>query len=61
MRLKIDTERCIGCGTCIAVCPTGVFEMREGKSVIAHPGACIGCKACILNCPESAISLKKTK
>jgi NAD-dependent dihydropyrimidine dehydrogenase PreA subunit len=59
MPLKIDRELCIGCGTCIAVCPTGVFEMEEGKSSVAHPSACIGCRACILNCPEGIISLKK--
>jgi len=58
---RLDKERCIGCGTCIAVCPTGVFEMEGSKSDVANPQACIGCKACVLNCPEAAISFQEKK
>ena len=56
---KVDRERCIGCGTCVAVCPMGVFELEGNKSTVAHPAACIDCKACSLNCPENAIYFKR--
>ncbi|MEM3555547.1 MAG: 4Fe-4S binding protein [Candidatus Micrarchaeia archaeon] len=59
MAPRVDKSRCIGCGTCVAVCPTEVFEIHEGISVVIHPDACIHCKACVLNCPENAISFKR--
>jgi len=59
MAPKVDRKRCIGCGTCVAVCPAGVFEIQADKSVVAHPSACISCKACSLNCPEGAVYFKK--
>jgi NAD-dependent dihydropyrimidine dehydrogenase PreA subunit len=59
MQPKINKKLCIGCGTCVAVCPSGVFELRNGISEVVNPTGCVGCKSCILNCPETAISLKK--
>ncbi|MCX6776518.1 MAG: 4Fe-4S binding protein [Candidatus Micrarchaeota archaeon] len=59
MQPKINKKICIGCGTCVAVCPAGVFEIRNDKSEVVNPSACVGCKSCVLNCPEGAISFKK--
>lgn len=54
---KVDEELCTGCGTCIAVCPTEVFELNDDLSKVVKPDECIECEACIENCPEDAIEL----
>lgn len=56
--LKLNTDTCNGCGLCITVCPHGVFEMKEKKSVIINKDACMECGACAQNCPVSAIDVR---
>lgn len=31
MTVKVDKDKCIGCGACISLCPD-IFELRDGKS-----------------------------
>jgi len=57
--IKIDSEKCTGCGMCIEVCPHSVFLMSEKKAAICDRDACMECGACALNCPVRAISVKK--
>lgn len=55
-RLRVDPDLCRGCGTCVDVCPKGVFVLRVGqRSRVAQPGACAQCTACVKQCPEGAI------
>lgn len=58
-RPVIDTEKCTGCGTCADVCPSGVFEIQEGKAVAVRPEDCIGCRACEASCPQGAITVEE--
>ncbi len=53
--LALDTNACVGCGTCTVVCPHAVFCLDRKKAVIADRDACIECGACTANCPVSAI------
>jgi len=54
--LRLEQEACIGCGTCLAVCPQEVFAMERGKKVrIIEQDACMECGACMMNCPVGAI------
>ena len=53
--LRLESEKCTGCGLCRIVCPHGVFEVESGKARIVDRGACIECGACALNCAPSAI------
>jgi ferredoxin len=49
--VKIDKNKCIGCGACEAVCPAG-FEIKNSKASIKNPKApCIkeGAEACPVN------------
>ncbi len=55
----VDKEKCVGCGTCVSVCPVGVFEIKDGKSVVVNPDACIQCRACEASCPQKAIEVKE--
>ena len=55
--LKLDTEKCTGCGMCPRVCPHGVFEIQDKKARILDRDACMECGACARNCPEEAISV----
>ena len=53
----VDEKKCSGSGTCISVCPQGVFEIKNGKSKVIYPEKCIGCYACETACPKDAIKL----
>jgi len=55
----VNKSKCTGCGTCVNVCPTKVFELKSGKSNVARPKECIGCMACENSCPEGAIKVKQ--
>ncbi len=56
--VKVDREKCIGCGLCAQTCEE-VFEMKEGKSSVKQgqensEAECV--KEAIANCPVGAIS-----
>lgn len=54
--LELDTERCMGCGMCVDVCPHAVWVV-EGRAGIVDRDACMECGACARNCPAGAISV----
>lgn len=56
--LKLDSQKCIGCGRCVEVCPHGVFAIRERKAQLNDQDLCIECGACQQNCPVSAITVR---
>ena len=54
-QIEIQRELCIGCFRCIEVCPKGVYEFENKKSVVADLKACVLCKSCFSQCPSGAI------
>ncbi len=59
MALKVDANKCIGCGACAALCPE-VFEIgSDGKSHVKNAKACANCDCnqAVSACPVQAISL----
>jgi len=52
----LKEERCIGCTSCLKVCPTEAIRVRSGKAKII-PERCIDCGECIRICPNHAKSV----
>lgn len=55
MAVKIDTEKCVGCGACVEVCPVNALSLKDGKVTVSD--ACVDCGACTGECPVEALSL----
>ena len=56
----IDAEKCIGCGECVGVCPTDVYELQGEISVVVNEDECVGCESCIEVCEQEAITVTET-
>jgi len=56
--LKLDQEKCTGCGMCLEVCPHAVFKMNTRHVEIENRDACMECGACSRNCPFEAITVR---
>ncbi len=55
---KIDTEKCVGCGTCSRECPSNAIRVydEDGYRIVSiFYGRCIYCYRCRDVCPEGAI------
>ena len=54
--IKIDREKCNGCGACAVACHEGAIEMIDGKAVLTKENYCDGLGDCLPACPTGAIS-----
>ena len=57
--VKIDEEKCTGCGLCATACVEGAIEIIDGKARLVSEIYCDGLGACIDECPEDAITIEK--
>jgi NAD-dependent dihydropyrimidine dehydrogenase PreA subunit len=57
--IKIDEDKCNGCGLCIPGCPEGALQIIDGKARLVSDLMCDGLGACIGECPEGAIEIEK--
>ena len=53
----VETESCIGCGTCIDRCPMNAIIQSDEEVAQINPHRCIGCGLCVSTCSEGAIRL----
>jgi len=56
--LKIDEEKCNGCGICVPNCHEGALQVIDGKVRLISELMCDGLGACIGHCPEGAITIE---
>jgi 2-oxoglutarate ferredoxin oxidoreductase subunit delta len=62
-KIIIDTERCKGCGLCVAVCPNKNISISEKSNKKGYFPAqfndkdCTGCAMCAIICPEAIIEV----
>jgi ferredoxin len=57
--IKIDEEKCNGCGLCIPECKEGALQIINGKVKLISDLFCDGLGACIGYCPEGAIIVEE--
>ena len=64
-KIIIDTERCKGCGLCVAACPKGCIVISEKSNkngyfpAQANNNTCTGCAMCAVICPETIIEVQR--
>jgi NAD-dependent dihydropyrimidine dehydrogenase PreA subunit len=57
--IKIDEEKCTGCGECVPNCHEGALQVIDGKVRLVSEIMCDGLGACMGYCPENAITIEK--
>jgi Fe-S-cluster-containing hydrogenase component 2 len=57
--IKIDEQKCNGCGKCISACAEGAIQLVDGKAKLVSEVYCDGLGACIGHCPQSAITIEQ--
>ncbi len=57
--IKINEEKCNGCGACAAACHEGAIEMVNGKAKLTREDYCDGLGDCLPACPVNAITFEE--
>jgi len=57
--IKINEEKCDGCGICAEACAEGAIQMIDGVARLVNEAHCDGLGACIGECPQGAITLEE--
>ena len=57
--IKINEEKCIGCGACADACHEGAIGMADGKAKLLRENYCDGFGDCLPACPAGAISFEE--
>ncbi|OGO23542.1 MAG: 4Fe-4S ferredoxin [Chloroflexi bacterium RBG_16_50_9] len=55
--VKIDEEKCNGCGVCLLACAEGALRLIDGKAKLISDTYCDGLGACLGECPQGAITI----
>ena len=58
-RIRIDEEKCNGCGLCAEACHEGAIGMIDGKARLLRDDYCDGLGDCLPVCPADAISFEE--
>jgi len=55
--IKINEEKCDGCGLCVTACAEGALQIIDGKAKLVSEIYCDGLGACLGECPQGAIDM----
>lgn len=53
----VNQRQCVGCGSCMKVCPRGAISIPKGIFAVVDLNKCIGCGLCAKTCPASVIEI----
>lgn len=56
--IKIDEEKCTGCGLCVPACVEGALQIIDGKARLVRDQFCDGLGACLGKCPVGALTVE---
>jgi len=56
--IRIDDDKCNGCGNCVPNCHEGALQIIDGKAVLVSDLMCDGLGACMGHCPEDALHIE---
>lgn len=56
--VRIDEDKCTGCGLCATACAEGAIRIVDGKARLVSDSYCDGLGACLGHCPEGAITIE---
>jgi Pyruvate/2-oxoacid:ferredoxin oxidoreductase delta subunit len=57
--VRIDEEKCNGCGNCVPACAEGALQIVDGKAKLLSETYCDGLGACLGECPQGAITIEE--
>ncbi|MBW1973906.1 MAG: ferredoxin [Deltaproteobacteria bacterium] len=60
-KVTVNKETCEGCGECVDVCPSEVFEMKDDKAEPVNMEECVGCESCVDACPTDSITVEEVE
>ncbi|MFW6132807.1 MAG: ATP-binding protein [Planctomycetota bacterium] len=57
--VRIDEDKCDGCGLCVPSCAEGAIQVIDGKARLRADNLCDGLGACLGTCPQGAITIEQ--
>lgn len=57
--VRIDEDKCNGCGECVPSCAEGAIQIIDGKAKLLSDNLCDGLGACLGDCPLDAITIEE--
>lgn len=57
--IKIDEDKCNGCGLCVPSCAEGALQIVNGKAKLVSEQYCDGLGACLGECPQGALTVEE--
>ncbi len=57
--IRIDRDKCNGCGLCIPNCHEGALQIVDGKATLVKDSFCDGLGACLGQCPQGALTIEE--